>query len=78
MKFIVENVHIKVTDSQYEIMKDLKSFIISDRDYGWWPSKRSLNALIKKGLIQYGVNKSKTEIGYYLTELGHKCIDKEG
>lgn len=65
---------IEVSDAQFEIMKDLESFIISDRDNGWWPSKHSLNALKKKGLIEYGANKQKTELGYMLTDLGKACL----
>lgn len=65
---------IDVTDSQYQIMKDLESFLISDRDCGWWPSKRSLNSLVRKGLIFYGANKNKTELGYMLTSTGKKCM----
>lgn len=65
----------EVNEAQLEIMKDLKSFIIADPDYSWMPSKRSLNALVKKGLIEYGVNKKKTQFGYMLTDIGKKCLE---
>lgn len=65
---------VEVNEAQLQIMEDLKQFIISERDSAWWPSKHSLNALVKKGLIIRG--RKNAEFGYMLTELGAKCLNK--
>ncbi len=66
---------VEVNKAQLQIMEDLKQFIISERDSAWWPSKHSLNALVKKGLIIRG--RKNAEFGYMLTDMGAKCLSQD-
>lgn len=65
-----------MSEAQEEIIKDLHQFKVATPDAGWRPSKRSINSLIKKGLVIngiYRVDGKFKEAGLFLSDLGVKC-----
>lgn len=63
----------KLTAAQIEVLKDIHQFVCADIGDGWYPNKRVLKGLEKKGYITYGKfppNQPPRELGYFTTELG--------
>lgn len=64
----------KLTEKQYELLKDIHQFILGEVGDGWHPNKRMLSSLMQKGYITYGKlympNGEFKGVGYFVTELG--------
>lgn len=68
----------KLTEAQLEVLKDVHQFVCADIGDGWYPNRRVLKGLEKKGYIAYGKfppNKPPRELGYFTTELGKAYLN---